>query len=86
MERKTPPKYAHVVDLTTQNAIINPGRPTIVIIIVPIILGFCSAPLPLTIYLISGIASPATLAGIQFNIGGALDNAIKLVKDGLYDG
>jgi len=46
MERKTPPNYSHMVDLTTQNAIISPGRPTLVIIIVPIILGFLLDPPP----------------------------------------
>jgi len=77
LEGEVQPEYAHVVDLTTQNALKSMIAPTMVTIIVPIILGFLLGPLPLAVYLISVTASSATLAGTQFNSGGALDNAKK---------
>jgi K(+)-stimulated pyrophosphate-energized sodium pump len=86
MEGTTLPEYAHVVDLTTQNALKSMVGPTMVTIIVPIIVGFLFGPLPLAVYLISVTASSATLAGTQFNSGGALDNAKKIVEEGLYGG
>jgi len=86
MEGTTLPEYAHVVDLTTQNALKSMIGPTMVTIIVPIIVGFLFGPLPLAVYLISVTASSATLAGTQFNSGGALDNAKKIVEEGLYGG
>ena len=86
MEGTTLPEYAHVVDLTTQNALKSMIGPTMVTIIVPIIVGFLLGPLPLAVYLISVTASSATLAGTQFNSGGALDNAKKIVEEGLYGG
>jgi len=86
LEGEVQPEYAHVVDLTTQNALKSMIAPTMVTIIVPIILGFLLGPLPLAVYLISVTASSATLAGTQFNSGGALDNAKKIVEEGLYGG
>lgn len=86
MEGTTLPEYAHVVDITTQNALKSMVGPTMVTIIVPLIVGFLFGPLPLAVYLISVTASSATLAGTQFNSGGALDNAKKIVEEGLYGG
>ena len=86
LEGTTQPEYAHEVDLTTQNALKSMVGPAKVAIIVRIILGFLFGPLPLAVYLISVTASSATLAGTQFNSGGALDNAKKIVEKGLYGG
>ncbi|MGB2962591.1 MAG: sodium/proton-translocating pyrophosphatase [Anaerolineales bacterium] len=86
LEGKTDPEYAHVVDLTTANALKSMISPTLVTVLVPIILGFLLGPLPLAVYLISVTASSATLASTQFNSGGALDNAKKIVEEGLYGG
>ena len=86
MEGTTEPEYAHVVDLTTANALKSMIAPTMVTVFVPIILGFLLGPLPLAVYLISVTASSATLASTQFNAGGALDNAKKIVEEGLYGG
>jgi K(+)-stimulated pyrophosphate-energized sodium pump len=83
---KTDPEYAPVVDLTTANALKSMISPTLVTVLVPIILGFLLGLLPLAVYLISVSASSATLASTQFNTGGALDNAKKIVEEGLYAG
>ena len=79
LEGKTEPKYAHVVDLTTTNALNSMISPTLVTVLVPIILCFLLGPLHPAVYLISVTASSATLASTQFNSGRALDNAKKIV-------
>ncbi len=59
---------------------------TLVTILVPILIGFLLGPQPLAAYLLSVIASSATLAGTQFNAGGTFDNAKKIVEEGAYSG
>jgi K(+)-stimulated pyrophosphate-energized sodium pump len=86
LECETEPEYAHVVDLTTQNALKSMVAPTMVTVLVPIVLGFLFGPLPHTVYLISVTAPSATLAGTQFKSRGAIDNVKKIVKEGLYRG
>jgi K(+)-stimulated pyrophosphate-energized sodium pump len=61
--------------------------PTLVTILVPILVGFSMRPWPLTAYaayLLAVTASSVTLASIQFNTGGTLDNAKKIVEEGTY--
>jgi len=86
LEGEVLPDYAHVVDLTTANALKSMISPTLVSVLIPILIGFLLGPWPLTAYLISVTASSATLASTQFNSGGALDNAKKLIEEGLYGG
>ena len=86
LEGKIQPDYAHVVDLTTTNALKSMISPTLVTVLVPIVIGFLLGPWPLTAYLLSVTAASATLAGAQFNTGGALDNAKKLVEAGAFGG
>jgi len=86
LEGETQPEYAHVVDLTTANALKSMIAPTLVTVLIPVGIGFILGPLPLAAYLISVTASSATLASTQFNAGGALDNAKKFIEEGHFGG
>ena len=86
MEGTTEPDYAKVVDFTTVNALRSMISPTIVSMVIPVIVGFILGPWSLAAYLIGVKGSSAALAGAQFNAGGALDNAKKLIEEGEFGG
>jgi K(+)-stimulated pyrophosphate-energized sodium pump len=86
MEGKAEPEYARCVDLATANALRKMVAPTLISVVIPVVIGFVLGPWPLTAYLLSMTASSAALASTQFNAGGALDNAKKLVEEGHFGG
>ncbi len=86
MSGETPPDYARCVDVATVNALRKMVAPTLVSIVIPVLVGFTLGPWPLAAYLIGVKASAAALASAQFNAGGALDNAKKLIEEGEFGG
>ena len=86
MEGKALPDYARCVDITTLNALRKMVSPTIVSLVIPIIMGFILGPWALAAYLIGVKTSSSALSKAMFNAGGTLDNAKKLVEEGLYGG
>ena len=86
MEGKALPDYARCVDITTLNALRKMVSPTIVSLVIPIIMGLVLGPWALAAYLIGVKTSSSALSKAMFNAGGTLDNAKKLVEEGLYGG
>ncbi|MEA3349420.1 MAG: sodium-translocating pyrophosphatase [Chloroflexota bacterium] len=86
LEGKALPDYALCVDITTLNALRKMVGPTIVSLVIPIIMGFILGPWALAAYLIGVKTSSSALSKAMFNAGGTLDNAKKLVEEGLYGG
>lgn len=80
------PQYVRCVDLATANALREMIAPTLVSVVVPVAIGFVLGPWALTAYMLSLTASAAALASTQFNAGGALDNAKKLIEEGEFGG
>ncbi len=85
-EGKALPEYARCVDLATGNALRKMVAPTLISVLIPAAIGFTLGPWPLAAYLLSMTASSAVLASTQFNAGGALDNAKKLIEGGDFGG
>ncbi len=86
MEGKALPDYARCVDITTLNALRKMVAPTIVSLVIPIIMGLLLGPWALAAYLLGVKTSSSALSKSMFNAGGTLDNAKKLVEEGLYGG
>jgi K(+)-stimulated pyrophosphate-energized sodium pump len=86
LEGKATPDYARCVDIATVNALRKMMMPTLVSMFIPILLGFTLGPWPLAAYLVGVKASSAALSKALFNTGGTLDNAKKLIEEGLYGG
>jgi K(+)-stimulated pyrophosphate-energized sodium pump len=86
VEGKALPDYARCVDLATANALRRMLAPTLVSMVIPIIVGFTLGVWGLAAYLVGVKASSAALSKALFNAGGTLDNAKKLIEEGLYGG
>jgi K(+)-stimulated pyrophosphate-energized sodium pump len=86
MEWKAAPDYARCVDLATANALRKMLAPTLISMVIPIIVGFTLGFWALAAYLVGVKASSAALSKALFNTGGTLDNAKKLIEEGLYGG
>ncbi|RLD09399.1 MAG: sodium-translocating pyrophosphatase [Chloroflexota bacterium] len=86
LEGKAKADYAKAVDLTTVNALREMVAPTLISLVIPVVIGFILGPWSLAVFLISVTGSSAALASAQFNAGGALDNAKKLIEEGEYGG
>jgi K(+)-stimulated pyrophosphate-energized sodium pump len=86
MEWKAAPDYARCVDLATANALRKMLAPTLISMVIPIIVGFSLGVWALAAYLVGVKASSAALSKALFNAGGTLDNAKKLIEEGLYGG
>ena len=86
MKGSAPADYARCVDVATVNALQKMTAPTVIAMAIPIIVGFTLGPWCLAAYLIGVKASSAQLSKALFNTGGTLDNAKKLVEEGLFGG
>ena len=80
LEGKAYPDYAKAVDIATKAALIDMIMPTLLGIFMVVILGISFGVIVLAAYLIALKIVSALLAVYQFNAGGALDNAKKLVE------
>jgi len=86
MEGKATPDYTRCVDLATANALRKMLAPTLISMVIPIVVGFTMGVWALAAYLVGVKASSAAVSKALFNAGGTLDNAKKLIEEGLYGG
>lgn len=80
-EGKAKPDYSRCVDIATTNALKEMVLPGVISIFVPIFVGLVFGALPLGCLLIGAVASSALLGPFFNNLGTALDNAKKLIKN-----
>ncbi len=80
LEGKAYPDYAKAVDIATKAALIDMIMPTLLGVFMVVIVGISFGLIVLAAYLIALKVVSALLAVYQFNAGGALDNAKKLVE------
>jgi len=80
LEGKAYPDYAKAVDIATKAALVDMVMPTLLGLFMVIIVGISFGLIVLAAYLIALKIVSALLAVYQFNAGGALDNAKKLVE------
>ncbi len=80
LEGKALPDYARSVDIATKVALVDMIMPTLIGVFMPIIMGVTFGVFILAAYLVALKIVSALLAIFQFNAGGALDNAKKLIE------
>jgi K(+)-stimulated pyrophosphate-energized sodium pump len=85
-EGKVLPDYKQAVDISTEAAQRELLPVGILVILIPIVVGFLLKAEALGGFLAGVILSGQLLAVFMSNAGGAWDNAKKLVEDGLYGG
>jgi K(+)-stimulated pyrophosphate-energized sodium pump len=86
LEGKVKADYARTVEISTraaQRELIPVG---ILVVLIPIVVGFLLKAEALGSFLVGVILSGQLLAVFMANAGGAWDNAKKLIEDGLYGG
>ena len=86
LEGTTKPDYARAVEISTvaaQRELLNVG---IIVVLIPIVVGFLLGAEALGGFLAGVILSGQLLAVFMANAGGAWDNAKKAVEDGLFGG
>ncbi len=86
MEGEVDPDYSHCVDITTQKALKGMIIPGLIVIIVPLILGFGLGLESLAGFLAGALVSGFLLAILMANAGGAWDNAKKYIEAGHLGG
>ncbi|MGQ4894381.1 MAG: sodium-translocating pyrophosphatase [Candidatus Njordarchaeia archaeon] len=87
LEGKVTPNYWQCVDISTKHALKEMTTPTLLIIVIPIMVGLILGIWALAGYLISIKIVSAILAMVMFNAGGAWDNAKKLIEaNGAFGG
>ncbi|MGQ9668301.1 MAG: sodium/proton-translocating pyrophosphatase, partial [Anaerolineae bacterium] len=86
LEGKVKAEYARTVEISTraaQRELIPVG---ILVVLIPIVVGFLLKAEALGAFLVGVILSGQLLAVFMANAGGAWDNAKKLIEDGLFGG
>ena len=82
-EGKAVPDYAKCIDISTKFALRQMVLPGLLVILVPILVGFLFGPVALGMLLVGATASSAMLGFFFNNTGALLDNAKKLHETGL---
>ena len=82
-EGKVVPDYAKCIDISTRFALTQMVLPGLLVILVPILVGFLFGPVALGMLLVGATASSAMLGFFFNNTGALLDNAKKLHETGL---
>src|SRR4030066_2506940 len=82
-EGKATPDYAKCIDISTRFALRQMVLPGLLVILVPILVGFLFGPIALGMLLVGATASSAMLGFFFNNTGALLDNAKKLHETGL---
>ncbi len=86
MDGTTKPDYVTCVDIATQRALKAMLVPGIIVIVVPLLLGFTLGPEAVTGLLVGSLVSGFLLAVMMANSGGAWDNAKKYIEAGEFGG
>ncbi len=86
MEGTTKPDYVKCVDIATKKALNSMLIPGILVIIVPLILGFTLGPEAVAGLLAGALLTGFILAIMMANSGGAWDNAKKYIEAGNFGG
>jgi K(+)-stimulated pyrophosphate-energized sodium pump len=86
MEGKAKPDYVACVDIATSRALKSMLIPGILVLVVPLILGFTLGPASVAGLLIGALLTGFLLAVMMANAGGAWDNAKKYIEAGAYGG
>ena len=86
MEGTAKPDYVRVVDIATKRALKSMLLPGILVIIVPLILGFTLGPEAVAGLLIGSLLTGFLMAVMMANAGGAWDNAKKYIESGAFGG
>ena len=86
MEGTSKPDYVRCVDIATNSALKAMLGPGILVIGVPLLIGFTLGPTAVTGLLVGSLASGFILAIMMANSGGAWDNAKKYIESGKYGG
>ncbi len=80
------PDYATCVDITTRRALKGMILPGLLVIIVPLIIGFSLGLAALAGFLVGALSTGFLLAILMSNAGGAWDNAKKYIEAGHLGG
>lgn len=86
MEGTAKPDYVTCVDIATTSAIKAMLLPGIIVIVVPLLIGFTLGATAVTGLLVGALSSGFILAIMMANSGGAWDNAKKYIESGKYGG
>lgn len=85
-EGNASPDYEACISLVTERALKGMFLPSLLVIAIPLVLGFTLGPEALAGLLLGALFSGFLLAVTMANAGGAWDNAKKLIEAGLYGG
>lgn len=86
MERTAKPDYVTCVAIATTSAIKAMLLPGVIVIVVPLLVGFLLGPTAVAGLLVGALASGFILAIMMANSGGAWDNAKKYIESGQFGG
>lgn len=86
MEGNAKPDYVRCVDIATNSAVKAMIVPGLIVILVPLLIGFTLGPTAVTGLLVGSLSSGFILAIMMANSGGAWDNAKKYIESGKYGG
>ncbi len=86
LEGKAKPEYVKTVDIATKRALKEMLGPGIVVIAVPLLLGFLLGPESVAGLLVGALVTGFMLAIMMANSGGAWDNAKKYIESGVFGG
>jgi K(+)-stimulated pyrophosphate-energized sodium pump len=86
MEGKAQPDYVSCVDIATKRALKSMLLPGILVIVVPLILGFTLGPKSVVGLLVGSLLTGFLMAVMMANAGGAWDNAKKYIESGAHGG
>jgi len=86
MEGEAKPDYVSCVDIATKKAISSMLLPGILVLVVPLIIGFTLGPEAVAGLLIGALVTGFLLAVMMANAGGAWDNAKKYIEAGNLGG
>ena len=86
LEGRAEPDYVACVDIATRRALRAMLVPGIIVIVVPLLLGFTLGPEAVTGLLVGALLCGFLLAVMMANAGGAWDNAKKYIEAGKFGG
>jgi len=86
LEGEAKPDYVSCVDIATKRALKAMLLPGVLVIVVPLILGFTLGPESVAGLLVGALLTGFLMAVMMANAGGAWDNAKKYIEAGAYGG
>jgi len=86
MEGKAKPDYVSCVDIATKRALKSMLLPGVLVLLVPLILGFTLGPEAVAGLLVGALVTGFLMAVMMANAGGAWDNAKKYIEAGAFGG